>query len=91
MAKASVSKCYCVKCGAEFPILRTNKRIREPGHLKKLFCLNCQEETNHVEVRGFGTYTYEDFIIEFNNGNFDENGKRRESNWRLFVAKHRGD
>ena len=44
--------------------------IRTTRHLKKLFCLHCQEEVNHVEVREIGGYTEEDFKLEFNLGRF---------------------
>lgn len=88
MAKATVSMCYCTQCGSTFPILRTNRRTREAGHLKKLFCLNCGKETNHVECRGFGKYTYNDFLIEFNGGNFTKEGNRKEP-WTQFVAEYK--
>lgn len=87
MAKATVSTCYCTQCGSSFPVLRTNTKTREPGHLKKIFCLQCGKETNHAEVRGFGKYTYEDFLIEFRNGNFDEEGNRKMP-WKQFESKY---
>ncbi len=71
------SKFFCVACGEEgIPIARRKGREREPGHLKKLFCLNCHKETNHAEVREFSRYSYEDFLLEFENGNFSEAGDR---------------
>ena len=69
---------YCVFCGEKgIPIARNKGAKREPGHLKKLFCLNCKKETNHVECLPWGKYTKEDFFIEFNNNNFTKEGKRR--------------
>lgn len=88
MTKATVSMCYCTQCGVGFPILRTNKKVREAGHLKKLFCLNCNATTNHVECRGFGKYTHEDFLIEFNGGNFTKEGNRKKP-WHQFVAEYK--
>ena len=35
-----------------------------------MFCLNCQEETNHVEIRPFGQYQYPDFKEEYDLGRF---------------------
>ena len=68
---------YCVKCGNKgLPILRQKGKERELGHLKKLWCLNCQQENNHAEVRPYGAYTYDDFLLEFDYKNFDENGNR---------------
>ena len=31
----------------------------------RLFCLYCKEEVNHVEIRPYGSYLYEDFLEEF--------------------------
>ena len=68
---------YCTKCGTKgIPVVRQKGREREVGHLKKLWCLNCQQETNHAETNSFGSYTYADFLLEFNFKNFDENGNR---------------
>ena len=88
MAKMNISDFYCTKCGHKgIPIVRS-KRAREAVHLKKLYCLTCKQETNHVECRGFGQYNYQDFLIEFENGNFDEEGMRRQP-WRQFEAEMR--
>lgn len=68
---------YCFQCGQKgIPIPRKKGSERESGHLKKIFCLNCQRETNHVECVPFTKYTYNDFLLEFNNGNFDKEGNR---------------
>jgi hypothetical protein len=69
---------YCTKCGNKgIPIARKKGQEREAGHLKKLFCLKCQEETNHVECKPFSHYEHEDFLFEFENGNFTETGARK--------------
>jgi hypothetical protein len=69
---------YCTKCGNKgIPIARKKGQEREAGHLKKIFCLKCQEETNHVECKSFSHYEYVDFLFEFENGNFTETGKRK--------------
>lgn len=68
---------YCTICGSQgIPIARQKGRERAAGHLKKLFCLKCNQETNHIECKPFSKYTYEDFLIEFNYGNFDKEGNR---------------
>ena len=82
-----LSDFYCTECGHKgIPIIRT-KKAREPGHLKKLFCLYCQKEVNMVEIKQNGRYTLEDFLIEFENGNF-ENGERKLP-YKQFVAELR--
>ena len=68
---------YCTQCGEKgIPILRRLGAERNAGHLKKLFCLKCNKETNHAECKPFSKYTYEDFLVEFNYGNFDKEGNR---------------
>lgn len=71
------SKFYCTKCGREgIPINRKKGQERKGGHLKKLYCLSCGEETNHVEIKEYdSSYTYQNFEEEFNSGCFI-NGNR---------------
>ena len=72
-----MSDFYCTKCGQKgLPVWRKSGSMREAGHLKKLFCFNCNEEVNHVECKPFTKYTYEDFLLEFKNGNFTKEGNR---------------
>ena len=69
--KGLISEFYCTKCGRKgIPIMRPGNKYREPGHLKKLYCIYCGEETNHCEIRPIGKYTYEDFQEEFELGRF---------------------
>ena len=66
------SQFYCTQCGSRgFDIPRKKGAEREAGHLKKIFCLKCQKENNFVEVRPGTKYDYEDFLTEFENGNFN--------------------
>lgn len=75
-----VSKMYCVNCGNEgVPISRKNGHYREAGHLKKLYCVYCKKEFNHIEIRPmFSNYNYQDFALEKKYNNFDEEGNRKE-------------
>lgn len=85
---SSLSDFYCTSCGHKgIPIIRNPGKEKEPGHLKKLYCLYCNTEKNMVEVKQKGKYTLEDFIIEFENGNF-ENGQRKLP-YRQFIAEIR--
>ena len=75
-----MSEFYCIRCGRlGIPIPRKKGAEREGGHLKKLWCLYCKEEVNHVECKPYSHYTYEDFLFERENGNFDEKGNRKLS------------
>ena len=74
----TMSEFYCTQCGSKaIPIWRKKGREREAGHLKKLYCLHCKRENNCVEVKPFTKYSYLDFCIEFEYGNFTENGERK--------------
>lgn len=76
MKEYVISEMRCCKCGKPgIPVPRINGRYHKGGHLKKLWCFNCQEEVNHCEIRGFGKYTHQDFDKEFNLGRF-VNGER---------------
>ena len=72
MSKGSINDFYCVVCGNKgISVPRKNGRQREAGHLKKLYCIYCRKETNHAEVKSFGSsYTKEDFDLEFSTGRF---------------------
>jgi hypothetical protein len=72
----TISEMYCTKCGKRgIDIPRKPGSQREAGHLKKLYCIWCKEETNHAEVRSFGSYTKEDFDLEFKLGRFVDGQK----------------
>ena len=74
----TMSKMYCTKCGREgVPIARIIGKYREPGHLKKLYCIYCKGEYNHVEIRPmYSDYNYEDFLLEMKYNNFNSKGER---------------
>lgn len=85
----TTSEFYCVNCSNKgIPIIRKPGHQREPGHLKKLYCLHCGQECNFVEIRPFGDYKYEDFLLEYEYGNFDKEGNRIIP-YRQFLAKLR--
>lgn len=74
----TTSDFYCTRCGRQgIPIARRLGAEREAGHLKKLFCLSCKQEVNHVECKQFSRYTKEDFFVEYLNNNFNEDGTRK--------------
>ena len=74
------SQFFCTQCGNEgLPLMRPKGKIREAGHLKKLYCVHCKQEVNHVEIRDGGDYTKEDFMREYSLGRFKD-GVRTETN-----------
>lgn len=65
---------YCIKCGNKgLPIIRTNNRLKEKFHRKKLYCLHCKQEINHIECRTFEEV--EEFKKRFTNGEYLEECK----------------
>lgn len=80
-----MSEMYCTKCGHKgLNIPRKANQLREPGHLKKLYCIYCGQEWNHVEVREiYSDYNLEDFKLEMQYNNFNEEGNRKEP-YRIF-------
>lgn len=83
-----ISDFYCTNCGHKgLPIIRKAGKEKEPGHLKKLFCIYCNQEENMVEIKSNGKYTLEDFLIEYNNGNFKD-GQRLKP-YKQFLADYR--
>jgi hypothetical protein len=75
-----MSEFYCTQCSRRgIPIWRKGGRGRPAGHLKKLWCLYCGEETNHVECKENTHYTFEDFKIEYEYDNFTKEGTRKQT------------
>lgn len=71
--KMITSEFCCCRCGAKgMPIARKQSKQREKGHLKKLWCIHCKDEVNHVEIRPFDDYSYQDFLEDFNEGIYKE-------------------
>lgn len=43
---------FCVRCGHEgIPLARAVGRQKEKHHRKKLWCINCKTEINHIECK----------------------------------------
>ena len=80
-----ISEMYCTCCGKKgISIPRKNNKFRKSGHLKKLYCIYCGAEKNHVEIRPiYDDYTYKDFELEMKYNNFDSEGNRKEP-YRIF-------
>lgn len=69
---------YCTQCHNKgIPIPRKPGAEREAGHLKRLYCIYCGKETNHVECRANTKYTYYDFLTEVEYNNFNSDGTRK--------------
>lgn len=60
-------KFYCMKCGKPgIPIMRPDSRRHECHHRKKLFCLTCKTEVNHIECSNLDEIN--EFLENFSKG-----------------------
>ena len=58
---------YCIKCGNKgIPLSRDRGHQHKRFHRKKLFCLTCQQEVNHIECKNLEDV--EKFKEDFKNG-----------------------
>ena len=60
---------YCMQCGNKgIPLMRKDSLKHKDFHRKKLYCIHCKEEVNHIECK-----TQDDvdkFKTDFENGVF---------------------
>jgi ribosomal protein L33 len=53
MRNFTISKFLCTQCNNETFLPRKASQQRERNHLKKIYCIKCRDEMNHVEKREF--------------------------------------
>ena len=58
---------YCLQCGQRgIPLARPQGFKHEKMHRKKLYCIYCKQEVNHVECKDYAEV--EEFKYNFMNG-----------------------
>ena len=58
---------YCINCGNKgIPLMRPRGFQHADMHRKKLYCIHCKQEVNHIECKTFDDV--EEFRINFENG-----------------------
>lgn len=74
-------KFFCLKCGREgIPVYRAGNQLREKFHKKKLYCIYCKQEVNHIEIRN--PKEEAEFKEKFENGEFaDEETEFVDNDW----------
>ena len=74
MAAYEIHDFYCLNCGKKsIPLSRKSGHQHARNHRKKLYCPNCKQEVNHIEIK-----TEEDrqqFLEKFENGEYIEEAK----------------
>lgn len=49
---SGATQLYCMNCGRKgIPIVRKKSKQKEKFHRKKLYCIHCKREVNHIECR----------------------------------------
>ena len=67
MGNFSEHSFYCIKCGNKgVPLMRKQGHKHKRFHRKKLYCIHCKEEVNHIECQT-DDEVYQ-FKIDFENG-----------------------
>ena len=75
--KMKSSTMKCTQCGTEYTIQRVVGKEKECGHLKKVWCVKCRKDTNHVELGAH--YFRQDYYMEVLTNNFSPEGEREKS------------
>ena len=74
MRNYSEHKFYCMNCGrVGIPIMRPDSRRHERHHRKKLFCLTCKTEVNHIECSN--SDEVKEFLSNFKKGVYVDEAK----------------
>lgn len=72
---------YCVRCGNKgIPIMRKQGHQHGKMHLKKLYCLYCKAEINHVECKNLEDV--ENFKKNFEDGVYLDEAEKSLSHGR---------
>ena len=65
---------YCINCGNKgIPLMRKQGFKHEKLHRKKLYCIYCKEEVNHIECKT--PEEVEEFKKNFENGVYKDEAK----------------
>ena len=72
--KYEISEFYCINCGNRgIDLMRRQSKQHKAGHMKKLYCLNCQIFCNHYECHNLEDVNK--FKNKFEKGEFIELAK----------------
>lgn len=69
---------YCIKCGNRgIPLVRNRGYNHKKFHRKKLYCIHCQQEINHIECKT--SQEVEEFQTNFKNGVYKDEAEESVS------------
>ena len=65
---------YCLQCGRKgIPLARKEGRQHKSFHRKKMYCVFCKEELNHIECKNYAEVL--EFRENFENGVYVDEAK----------------
>lgn len=74
---------YCMCCGTKgIPVPRAGNKMKQKFHRKRMYCLRCRTDTNHIECRNEKEVTQ--FLEDFKNGVYLEEAKETME----YVCEH---
>lgn len=66
---------YCISCGnVGIPIMRKQGQKRGSMHRKRLYCVHCRQDVNHIECKNQDEI--EEFRLNFQNGVYKEEAEK---------------
>ena len=66
---------YCINCGKKnLPLFRRASHLHEKFHRKRLYCFNCKQEINMVEVKNEEEAA--EFLEMFERGEFKDEAEK---------------
>ena len=68
--RTQLTNLVCLDCGNIMIIQRKKSNLKKIGHIKDLYCFNCDKVTKHYEVRDINEFLwkymyYDDSILEY--------------------------
>ena len=88
MAAYEIHDFYCLNCGKKsIPLSRKSGHQHARNHRKRLYCPNCKQEINHIEIKN--EEDRQQFLEKFENGEYIEEAKesieecKNSSLWKL--------
>ena len=88
MAAYEIHDFYCLNCGKKsIPLPRKSGHQHARNHRKRLYCPNCKQEVNHIEIKN--EEDRQQFLEKFENGEYIEEAKesieecKNSSLWKL--------
>ena len=57
--KTQMTNLVCLECGSIMMIHRKMSNLKKVGHIKHLYCIDCDKRTPHYEVKEINNFLWE--------------------------------